>query len=128
VGTAIVAEVVGSVLAQGISKAMFSTKGHRYARPIESPITRAVNNYIEEIWKAAEDAQLERIDSYLEIIDTDENQGIEIQRTAWLSPHESNQLTGLTLFDSDNNEVAQEFEDSDAGLFSTVSDLRQLQT
>lgn len=127
VGSALAAEVVGSVLAQGVTRAMFDVKGSRTSAPAESSLTRMLASYIEDIWKAAEDAQLEQITAEYIVMDTDDNMQLDFDVDS--NPGESwfDIESGILIVDDSGSPIEAEFEEGDNGYLTTAGSAR-LQT
>lgn len=124
IGSAIVSEVIGSVLAQGVSKSLFQVKGSRHAQPVQSPITKMIDQYVEEVWKAAEEAQLQLIDAEYIVMDTDHNMQLDFEMSA--SPSESwwDIETGILIMDDSGSALESEFEEQDSGYLETAGTSR----
>ena len=100
----IAAELVSTVAAMSISRAVTKqrTTDGDY---VPDFVGRMLQDFAQQIWLAAEQAQLDQNRPEYEIIDTDENMNLDSTTTALLSQSELDIATGFITFDDDSAEV-----------------------
>jgi hypothetical protein len=100
----IAAEIITTVAAMSVTRAITKqrTTDGDY---VPDFVGRMLQDFAQQIWLAAEQAQLDQNKLEYEIIDTDENMNLDSTSTAILSQHELDIATGFITFDDDSAEV-----------------------
>lgn len=125
IGGGLGAEILGSVLAQGVSKAMFKARASRGSTPTGSSVSRLLNEYIEQVWLAAEEAQMQLVNQDYVVLDTETNEEIDFEVDAYLSDSEIDIMTGLLVLDPEAGKALEsDFEEYNPQLFTTAGTKR----
>jgi hypothetical protein len=100
----IAAELITTVAAMSVSRAVTKqrTTDGDY---VPDFVGRMLQDFAQQIWLAAEQAQLDQNKLEYEVIDTDENMNLDSTSTALLSQTELDIATGFITFDDDSAEV-----------------------
>jgi hypothetical protein len=100
----IAAEILTTVAAMSISRAITKQRTND-GDYVPDFVGRMLQDFAQQIWLAAEQAQLGQNKPEYEVIDTDENMNLDSTSTALLSQTELDIATGYISFDDDSAEV-----------------------
>lgn len=100
----IAAELITTVAAMSITKAITKqrTSDGDY---VPDFVGRMLQDFAQQIWLAAEQAQLDQNKPEYEVIDTDENMNLDSSSTATISQTELDIATGFITFDDDSAQL-----------------------
>jgi hypothetical protein len=106
------AEILSTVFSQGLSRTLTGGRASAEGGYVVDPITRLVKQYAEQIWQMVEEAQESMLDGTQEVMDTDENQNIDFEVSAFPGVFEWDVESGVIVLDQDSNPIPMELESS----------------
>jgi hypothetical protein len=114
------AEILSTVFSQGLSRTLTGGRASAEGGYVVDPITRLVKQYAEQIWQMVEEAQEAMLDGTQEVMDTDENQNIDFEVSAFPGVFEWDVESGVIVLDQDSNPIAMELESSSTEQVETL--------
>lgn len=116
VAMAIGSELLSTVFAQSISRALYNVGTDGFFNSAEDPLLRILDDMVTNIWRAVEEAQLDSMNPNYEVIDTETNESIDFDVSAIPSDLEWDIESGLVVMESTGSAIDTSFEQQDSSI------------